>query len=389
MDWNFKIKKPEAGTPLSWEVYFPPGLAQTTGEKLQISLSEIQLPNQPEPKIRVFPEKIKLENTNAHQITYLASYAHYIRDIRLIVARTNDWDNRSEVREKEWDRVLQETVPIIKHLFRDTKFYEIKNNLHISFFEKELAITLSIFGEPSYKRGVKAVFPTSAPIPEDLASNLIADCFKHFGQSPDSVSSIYLPFAGTLTFITEWFLQQNQTSLFSLPRKFILNQLTLFPEKTLAFYEKKRQIERKTLKPQVIVQDTDPALKSYWDEEKSRWEKWIPELKNCIFLNSDFLREDLELEIDGNSLVFIPLNPPYGFRKNEIGVKDDSLYQNIGKQLNKLVSNFSSGASAIGFILCPTEEKWIQCMNEMKKFKKKTIHVTHGGIDLRVLYFYK
>lgn len=212
MNWKFRIRKPQTGTTLSWEVYFPPGTATQVGEKIKEILSSVPLPNQPEPNVRIFSEKIKLENTNSHQITYLLFHGLCFRDIRLVIARTTDWDSSAEVREEEWDRILTEAVGIAKPLFTEPniKFYEIKENLHISYFEDEITVSLSVMGEPGYKRGIKATFPTSAPVPEDLSQILIQQCFEIFLVSKEDVAALYIPFAGTLTFATEWALQSEK-----------------------------------------------------------------------------------------------------------------------------------------------------------------------------------
>ncbi|PJZ85241.1 hypothetical protein [Leptospira harrisiae] len=394
MNWKFRIRKPQTGTALSWEVYFPPGTATWSGEKIKEILNSIPLPNQPDANIRVFSEKIKLENTNAHQIAYLLFHGLFLRDIRLVIGRTKDWDKSSEVREEEWDRILTEAVTIAKPLFSDpnTKFYEIKENLHISYFEDEITVSLSVLGEPGYKRGIKANFPTSAPVPEDLTQILIQQCFDIFLVPKKDVAGLYIPFAGTLTFATEWTLQEENISLLSLPRDFLFFKLSLFPEKSFEHFKKKQKEHLSLVHPNAtptVVQDTDPALESYWLEEFKRWRKVI-QVSHWDHSISDFFRTFPVLpnsDLD-NSHYFIPLNPPYGLRKNERTGPEEKLYSKIGKRLEELLKLTKNHPKLIGFVLCPTEEKWSDCMRELRSFAKKTSHVTHGGIDLRVLYFH-
>ncbi|PKA25012.1 hypothetical protein CH381_17685 [Leptospira sp. mixed culture ATI2-C-A1] len=394
MNWKFRIRKPQTGTTLSWEVYFSPGTASWVGEKIKEILNSVPLPNQPEPNIRIFSEKIKLENTNSHQIAYLLFHGLFLRDVRLVIGRTKDWDKSSDVREDEWDRILTEAVQIAKPLFSDSniKFYEIKENLYISYFEDEITVSLSVLGEPGYKRGVKANFPTSAPVPEDLSQILIQQCFDIFLVSKKEISALYIPFAGTLTFATEWALQEENVSLLSLPRDFIFFKLNLFPEKSFEHFKKKQKEKLSTISSEftpIVIQDTDPALASYWSEEFKRWRKII-QISHWDHSISDFLRTFPVLP-EGNSEFthyFLPLNPPYGLRKHERTGPEEKLYSKIGKRLEELLKLTKNHPKLIGFVLCPTEEKWSDCMRELRNFSKKTIHVTHGGIDLRVLYFH-
>ncbi|TGK87297.1 hypothetical protein EHQ24_01825 [Leptospira noumeaensis] len=394
MNWKFRIRKPQTGTALSWELYFPPGTATWVGEKIKEILGSVPLPNQPEPNIRVFSEKIKLENTNSHQIAYLLFHGLFIRDIRLVIGRTKDWDRSSEMREEEWDRILTEAVSIVKPLFSDpsTKFYEIKENLHISYFEDEITVSLSLLGEPGYKRGIKATFPTSAPVPEDLSQILISQCFDIFLIPKKDVVAVYIPFAGTLTFVTEWALQEEKISLLSLPRDFLFFKLNLFPEKSYEHFKKKQKesfVSVDSFSTPIVIQDTDPALESYWAEEFKRWKKII-QVGLWDHSISDFFRTFPVLP-EGDSSAshyFLPLNPPYGLRKHERTGPEEKLYSKIGKRLEELLKLTKNQPKLFGFILCPTEEKWSDCMRELRNFSKKTIHVTHGGIDLRVLYFH-
>ncbi|TGM01336.1 hypothetical protein [Leptospira jelokensis] len=393
MNWKFRIRKPQHGTMLTWELYFPPGTSSWVGGKVKEILDNVPLPNQPEANVRVFSEKIKIENANSHQITYLLFHGYFIRDLRLVIARTTDWDTSSEKRESEWERILTEAVSIAKPLFLspDIKFYEVKENLHISFFENEITVSISVLGEPGYKRGIKANFPTSAPIPEDLAHILMEECFEVFSVPKHKVNTVYIPFAGTMTFATEWKLNEEKIPFLSLPRDFVWKKLNLFPTKSFDHFSKKNKEQNKghqSFTP-IVLQDTDPALEPYWTKEFTHWRNII-HVKSIDQTISDFLRTlPVFPEADPNQThYFLPLNPPYGYRKNERTGPDEVLYSKIGNRIATLSKQFKNDVSLIGIILCPTEEKWSDCMKELRNFSKKTIHVTHGGIDLRVLFFH-
>ncbi len=411
MNWKFKIKKPEAGTPLNWEIYFPPGLATWASEKTKQLLSEIKLPNQPEPKLRTFTEKIKLENTNSHQIAYLFQYGYFLRDIRLVVGKTEDWNHFSSHAPVELPKVIENSVPIVRNLFQDPdKFLhsEIISFLHGSYFEKEITVTLSLFGESSYIRGGKPQFSTSAPVPEDLAASLLLQG-KEFGSwEGTDPAFLYLPFAGTGTFSTEWELEGSDTDRLRFPRSFVFPFLKFFPEKTISHFQKQRQSSPKGKNTHLWL-DTDPSLKAYWQKEKTRWEKIFGRNLDWSFETEDFFlysplkqvirqKETFFSSKENSSrpklFFYMPLNPPYGFRKKEIQGEDHLLYPKIADRIIQLGEEFQSHCrkekidlSFSGFLLCPSEEKWMSVRNKLRNFRQKTIHVTHGGIDLRVLFF--
>lgn len=391
MNWNYRIKKPEKGTPLNWEIYVPPGLSSFAGEIIISKLNEIPLPNQVVPKVRIFPEKIKIEKANSHQVVYLMMNLWLIRDIRLVVAKTTDWDMASEKREEEWDRLKTLAVNFVKPLFKNQNslFYSIKENIHISFFEDEVTLSFSLYGEPAYKRGIKSVLPTSAPIPEDLASALILYSYVQFQKNLYDTKYLYVPFAGTLTFATEWWILLLIKDFFELPRETQFPNLTFFPEGSVAHFRKKNKSlfaessDSSYDEIKCLVMDSDPALKSYWENEVKNWSSFLNRIYNWEFQIGDFLKmESLSGDVE-NSLVFIPINPPYGFRKTERF--EPKLYLKIGQKLESLLIKKSQ--DLLGFVLCPREEDWSDLMNTMKSFRKKTIHVTHGGIDLRCLIF--
>ncbi|MCZ8344422.1 MAG: hypothetical protein O9301_15415 [Leptospira sp.] len=391
MNWNYRIKKPEKGTPLNWEIYVPQGLSSFAGEIIISKLNDIPLPNQIVPKVRIFPEKIKIEKANSHQIVYLMMNLWFIRDIRLVIAKTSDWDSASEKRESEWDRLKTLGVNFVKPLFKNQNslFYSIKENIHISFFEDEITLSFSMYGEPGYKRGIKSILPTSAPVPEDLASALILYSYLHFEKNIYDTKLLFVPFAGTLTFATEWWLLLGSKDYFLLPRETQFPNLNFFPDGSVTHFRKRNILElaeKSNSDYENIdckILDSDPALKSYWETEVKNWSSILTTISNWDFRIGDFFKTDSLSDVSGDSLVFIPINPPYGFRKTERF--EPKLYAKIGQKLESLLQNKIH--NLLGFVLCPREEDWSDLMNSMKSFRKKTIHVTHGGIDLRCLIF--
>ncbi|MDZ4727325.1 MAG: hypothetical protein SH817_14300 [Leptospira sp.] len=402
MDWKYRIKKPEQGTPLNWEIYFPPGLATRTTETVKSLLDEIKLPNQPAYRLRTFTEKLKLESANAHQIAYLFEYAHFLRDIRLVIGKSDDWRKGNSPAEEEMQAVVEGALPLAKKLIKSEESIrdgKLKESLHGSYFETEITVTLSLFGDPAYIRSVKSVFPTSAPVPEDLAHALLLYGKDLAGWDDNIDTFFYLPFAGTGTFGTEWAMMENHTATHQLPKKTIFQDLSIYPEKTIAHYQKQKNKEGIKKNSTQLWLDSDPALLTYQQKEKKNWEKLF--LENCewqietgdFFNTKDPMKLSMYDVSDRESYgVFLPLNPPFGFRKNERTTGDDTIYANIGNHIQDLAESFRNKKrnglkQFAGFLLCPTEEKWLLVRNQLKGFSQKTIHVTHGGIDLRVLFF--
>jgi 23S rRNA G2445 N2-methylase RlmL len=402
MDWKYRIKKPELGTPLNWEIYFPPGLATWATENVKILLDEIKLPNQPLVKLRTFTEKLKLENANSHQVAYLYEYAHFLRDIRLVIGKSDDWRSAGGDANSEMQRVVESALPIAKKLLKKEdalKDSRLKEALHGSYFETEITVTLSIFGEPAYMRGVKGVLPTSAPVPEDLAHALMLFA-KQFGNWQNDIDTFfYLPFAGTGTFGTEWALMEGNLPTHILPKKTIFQDLSLYPEKTITHYTKQKSLTKSKANTTELWLDTDPGILNYQQKEKRNWESHLAHKCDWQIATGDFFKvkdplslTEFDLSESEHFGVFMPLNPPYGFRKNERQTSDDTLFAELGNHIQMLADTFkmkkrNSLRQFIGFIMCPTEEKWILVRNQLKGFSQKTIHVTHGGIDLRVLFF--
>jgi 23S rRNA G2445 N2-methylase RlmL len=402
MDWKYRIKKPELGTQLNWEIYFPPGLATWATENVKRLLDEIKLPNQPLVRLRTFTEKLKLENANAHQVSYLYEYGHFLRDIRLVIGKSDDWRTASSDTEGEMQRVVESALPIAKKILKQEdgmRDGKLKDALHGSYFETEITVTLSLFGEPAYMRGVKAVLPTSAPVPEDMAHALTLYAKQFADWQEDTFTFVYLPFAGTGTFGTEWQIMAENTPTHEFPKKTIFQDLSIYPEKTITHYQKLKSANKSKSKTTQLWLDTDPALLSYQQKEKRNWEKSLGCNCDWQIATGDFFKiKDpiAQAEIDLSEIddfgVFLPINPPYGFRKNERPTGDDTLYAELGGHIQILADGFrkkkkNALKQFAGFIMCPTEEKWLLVRNHLKGFSQKTIHVTHGGIDLRVLFF--
>ncbi|GBF50161.1 hypothetical protein LPTSP4_16850 [Leptospira ryugenii] len=402
MIWKYKIKKPESGTSLSWEIYFPPGLHTFGSQLLTEKLSQFFLPNQIKPNIRIFKEKVKLEQTSAHYITFLYETCFWIRDIRLILAKLDFSDDPDFQWETANERIPGLVSPMIESLFpkRNQKFYsDIKSKLSIYYFEKEATVGLSLFGDPSYLRGLKESFSSSAPISEDFACSFFEFLDHTFPTKTQLPSSLLVPFIGTGTFGTEFFLRERQTIRSELPKKFLFPEMSIYPAKTKDFILKKRNHLSSTLSTQIWY-DTDPAILTYLKKEKKNWEKhwatsipWHIETKDFFKLSFESLVPLLRKDLEQTEIrILLPLNPPYGLRKQGVGAPNSQIYEMIGKQvklLQKECQNLHLNAKIeiLGFILCASEEQWSKLMREWKDWNLKTIHVTHGGIDLRVLFF--
>lgn len=250
--------------------------------------------------------------------------------------------------------------------------------------EDEIILNLSLAGEPLNQRGGFRPLSKSAPIREDLALFLIRKLRKIL-PNPDG---LFVPFAGTGTLIRE-----SLDSVFGIgfphyPRTYLFQELPEFPLATWDFLKKRILAESETTVA-VWWNELDPAVFEYTKERMLQYSKFLMDsgFENRVRLEcalGDFFSYS-PAEIWERSKkpkrIWMPLNPPFGLRMEK--VSPSAFYRRLGEKLKLW---WELPAELNGFLLCPDEETWSAFVQRIG-IKTETVHVTHGGTDLRVVYF--
>ncbi len=259
--------------------------------------------------------------------------------------------------------------------------------VYADLYKDKLMISISLAGNPLYKRAYKETFHASAPLREDLAACCIQKAL-HFAReihSSFSPKNILIPFSGTGTFAFEFLLNYSHIPLSCFEREYAIQQMPFF-KKAYVNQINKKAIEHCTLALNhlnIDCIDSSPNANEGLTNNIKRFNDQLLQhhlpIVNITVCMDDFFKKAMDF-IDGD--VLIMLNPPYGIRlaKHSDTVQ---LYKKIAKKINE-ISNYH----LIGFILCPSEETWSAFCNTLKSSHIETYHFTQGGLDIRVCQFY-
>ncbi|GBF39989.1 hypothetical protein [Leptospira johnsonii] len=407
MDW--KISKFKSGKPLRWEYLIPPGSARETETLLSQIVSDPFLPRNHTPEFKVFPEKFVLEKTNFRQALEVLVRIPWIRDFRLnlgkfVLDETFSFSGLIEsLRENEilpegWGINFHPQVRGRKEISREElySFWEgsypglpdsdLKNTeLNALALGDSIILSLSLAGAPIFQRGNFKPLSKSAPVREDTAAFLL-HLLKKKMPNPDAV---FVPFAGSGTFVWE-----SASSLFKLgfphlDRSYMFQEMKEFPAPSWDFLKRKIGPEEEGKKFTFWYNDSEPEIFSYLNERKEEYQKFIKQFSlspenRFIGKEGDFfsLSPKEVWETAGKpEKIWMPLNPPYGLRIQK--GSDLGLYRRIAETLKAW---WELPGEVSGFVLCPDEETWSSFLKGIHS-KLQTVHITHGGLDLRVVYF--
>ncbi len=406
MEWKFPKFKP--GKPHRWEFLLPPGSAKKTTSLLETVLSQPFLPRTHTPTFTVHPEKFILEKANFRQALEVLVRVPWVRDFRLNLGKfpleedfsfsgfkeslraaellPADWDLRFHPQVRGRTEISRESLDFLwEEVYPDAPNTELLTELNVLSVGEDLILSLSLAGEPLFKRGNFRSLSKSAPVREDTAVFLLS-LLEEKMPNPEAV---FVPFAGSGTFVWE------SASLFlgvgfpHLDRSYLFKNLEEFPEPTWEFLRKRigEKGENKTFR--LWWNEIEEDTFSYLEERSSEYQKFIkrirPDLKISITgEEADFFSlspKEIWNSVGSPKKIWMPLNPPYGLR-----IKQGSavgLYRHIAEALKEW---WALSAEISGFILCPDEETWSSFLKGIGS-RAETIHITHGGIDLRVVYF--
>ncbi|AKH76648.1 hypothetical protein RBB68_12155 [Leptospira interrogans] len=405
MSWNFP--KFKASLHRRWEYLLPTGSVNETERIARKVVSESYLPKTQIPFLKIQHGKILLENANFRQALELLVRIPWVRDFRLnlgmfpfkksftfegfenALRKSNilpeEWGLRfrSQVKgQNQWNSgnlqtLWESSIPLSSRI----KTTELSALL----VENEIILNLSLSGEPLNQRGNFIPLSKSAPIREDLARFIIQK-MHHILPDPDG---IFVPFAGTGTFVREAVDSILGIGFTHYTRNYLFQDMEEFPNTTWDFLKKK-----------ILKNSLENQIRVWWNEledeifeySKNRINLYQDFLNNLGFSGSfrfiqdkgdffHFSAEDIWNASGRCERVWMLLNPPYGLRLergSSIG-----FYKKLGERLKHW---WGLPCELSGLILCPDEDCWSVLIRNMG-VKTDTIHVTHGGLDLRVVYF--
>ncbi|WGL60818.1 hypothetical protein QEJ31_04305 [Pigmentibacter sp. JX0631] len=420
-----QIKKNIYGKPQTAKLFYPPGFGETAKSELSTILANLWYPQNTKNTYELNAKYIDLKDTHISVLMEIILRTKCLSDVHLVLTYEK-CHNKDEFRKIcssiKWNYYLEKNLNIkikvnstASKAFHESSLKEIANeilsplvnNIYsgeksnedtvISFelYKDKLTTSISLAGQPLYKRGYKKDLKTLAPLREDLAACCIQKFFNTLKQKdihniPDKV---YVPFAGsgTLAFETHFYLNNINNHYFE--REYVFMKLPFFKKENYNFLIKKSSEIMKTFNDiEILCIDTaESAVKNN-----------LENIENYLTLKNQFSSAKLNIKVEKNDFfqnnsftlnqnfdfLFIPLNPPYGLRiQNKLN--STHFYQKIAQTLNQLNECKTEEQKHIGgFILCPTEEAWSSFLKTLKFNTKDTYHFTQGGLDIRVCQFY-
>ncbi|TGN01796.1 hypothetical protein [Leptospira yasudae] len=406
MHWKFP--KFKAGQSRRWEYLLPTGSSKETEQIAKKIVSDSYLPKTQVPFLKTLPGKILLENANFRQALELLVRIPWVRDFRLNLGMVpfkrsfsfQEFETalrKSKILPEDWGlrfrpQIKGETDWTTEDLNRLWETAEISEDsaektteLSALLLEDEIILNISLSGEPLNQRGSFKPLAKSAPIREDLARFLIQRMHKIL-PNPNAV---FVPFAGTGTLIRESVDSILGIGFPHYSRTYLFQEMEEFPEATWEFLKKK-----------ILNNGGGSSIGVWWNElnretfvySEKRMDVYHEFLKGSGYSDSirfsknegDFFAlspKTVWESIGGPKRIWMPLNPPYGLRM-EAG-SSASFYKKLGERLTHW---WELPCEISGFVLCPDEASWSILIRNMG-IKTDTIHVTHGGMDLRVVYF--
>ncbi|MDI7223331.1 hypothetical protein [Leptospira santarosai] len=407
MRWKFP--KFKSGQLRRWEYLLPTGSSKETEQTAKKIISDSYLPKTQTPFLKMLPGKILLENANFRQALELLVRIPWVRDFRLNLGMypfqtsftfrefesslrkskilPEKWNLRFRPQVKgrvEWTsedlRRLWETEGVAANSGNDGT-----TELSALLVEDEIIVSVSLSGEPLNQRGSFQILSKSAPIREDLARFLIQRMHKIL-PNPDAV---FVPFAGTGTFVRETVDSILGICFPHYSREYLFLDMEEFPEATWDFLRKKT-LSNGTKGPiEVWWNELDRETFEYAENRMSVYQDFINRIgfsDSVRFSKNegDFFGcspKEIWETIGKPQKIWMPLNPPYGIRM-ETG-SAVGFYKKLGEKLKLW---WELPCEIGGLVLCPDEECWSVLIRKMG-IKTDTIHVTHGGMDTRVVYF--
>lgn len=273
------------------------------------------------------------------------------------------------------------------------------HKISISMLHDTLRVSISLPGEPLWKRGYRTQFGAAAPLREDLAQVAVRGSYP--GPVSPSIRTdeppfVLVPFAGTGTLAVETAIYAFGIPSAFFGRRYAFDEFRFSVPKSVDYVL--RQLDKRVLLAarsgphagplRALLIDNDEEAVAQARSTLSNFaavleRRGLPPLLQATISHADaFALKWAELAPNGAD-VFLPLNPPYGRRLRSGDPVE--VYQRIAGEIEGL----AQGRRLFGTCLCPSAEIWraIRSAAESAGLAHRTHHVGQGGLDLRLLFF--
>lgn len=406
------------------KIIFPPGFSDIALAETTEILNHLWIAKKFTGQIYSLKNEIQIRPVFMLALVELLLRNHGLTDIRLVILKEMALGKKAfeqHCREVNWDFYLNQQMSlkikvnsIASNAFHENSLKQIigevlnpyvkeivsgedtdeTTTLYVELYKNKLTLSISLAGQPLYKKGYRGQLSLSAPLREDLA----ASCIKRWLQLKTefypqlSTDILFIPFSGTGTFAFEYLQILWQFFPAHSSRTYALEKMPLFKkENFFALIKHAKEISaaeiRKPTSLKVICIDQSKEANNALNDNLAHFKQ---SMDNTIFPDFTIMEENFfnlnPKDFAGN--LFIPLNPPYGIRLNN-ETSTISFYKKIALKLNEFINLACQNNTKVsGFILCPTEETWSTIMHHLKSAATKTYHFTQGGLDIRACYFF-
>ena len=367
-------------------------------------LSRIATPFQKykfEPKVTLLKSTVKVHRCDWRQGLELMLRLNTAHDVEWMIleSKCNQWSEVDAILERiPWEEIIPDkSLPI--HVTADVSngftsaSGKLRDNLckisglkHVSEgaifrFKIELRsdflrVSVSLCGDPLYKRGYKAKLTALAPLPEHQAA-ACASWPLELMSPEEKIKNIYIPFAGSGTLGFESLIVMAGTGSGAFSRPFSCDLFPCTSRATMSFFRKKLSEQfNKTEYPQIIFNELNQESSETLEENAKLF------LKDGRYeiVRGDFF--DCIPKFSSSGPLLILLNPPFGERLARNSTISN-LYRRIGKHLRAFYEVY--GNSIIGGCLCPDSQTWKNFIAELRTDCIETHHFTHGGKEMRLV----
>lgn len=419
-----KLKVQLYGKPQRIRAIFSAGMGSIALDETTAILNSLWFPQKYTSELALSKNEIRIDNIHLFAATELLMRSQCLSDIRLIILEKKvTWKSvfKKKCEEVNWKYYLNSKMTIkikvdsvASKAFHEAGLKEILGEIlkeyvaeivsgedsnettcvYADLYKDKLTISISLAGDPLYKRGYRGTLSASAPLREDTAACCIRNAlqFAKKFNADYSPNTVMIPFSGTGTFAFEYLISYFNFSPVIFDRHYAIQFMPLFRPENFNYLLKKSK-EHTVLDKKIkidCIDNSDNANHSML-ENKEFFRNAV--VKNGFIFDPEILSSHCDnfLAMDFKDIkqdVFVPLNPPYGIRLNS-NADTVALYQNIARKLNDLSSSIKpSGNHLAGFILCPSEESWSAFLRNLKYIEMSTYHFNQGGLDVRVCQFY-